>query len=91
MTVAATTRRPEREAMLRENGADHVFIDTGEIANMEIVPAFSSFIYRLALSTNLQRISLFVQPTPRFGLNVVSGGNETDAEPKSGKGCPLMG
>lgn len=32
VTVAATTRQPEREAMLRENGADHVFIDTGEIA-----------------------------------------------------------
>ena len=32
-TVAVTTRRPEREAMLRENGADHVFVDNGELAN----------------------------------------------------------
>ena len=31
-TVAATTRRPDREAMLRDNGADHVFIDSGEVA-----------------------------------------------------------
>ncbi len=31
-TVAATTRQPEREALLRENGADHVFIDGGAIA-----------------------------------------------------------
>ena len=31
-TVAVTTRRPEREAMLRENGADHVFVDNGELA-----------------------------------------------------------
>jgi NADPH:quinone reductase-like Zn-dependent oxidoreductase len=31
--VAVTTRRPEREAMLRENGADHVFVDNGELAN----------------------------------------------------------
>ena len=31
-TVSATTRQPEREAMLRQNGADHVFIDTGTIA-----------------------------------------------------------
>jgi len=31
-TVAATTRKPESEAMLRENGADQVFVDTGEIA-----------------------------------------------------------
>ncbi|MDX1506851.1 MAG: zinc-binding alcohol dehydrogenase family protein [Woeseiaceae bacterium] len=31
-TVAATTRRPDSEAMLRDNGADQVFIDSGEIA-----------------------------------------------------------
>ncbi len=31
-TVFATTRQPEREALLRENGADHVFIDSGTIA-----------------------------------------------------------
>lgn len=30
--VAATTRRPDREALLRANGADQVFIDTGSIA-----------------------------------------------------------
>lgn len=30
--VAATTRRPDRAAMLRDNGADHVFIDDGRIA-----------------------------------------------------------
>jgi len=30
--VAATTRSADREAMLRENGADDVFIDGGEIA-----------------------------------------------------------
>ena len=33
LTVAATTRQPEREAMLKDNGADHVFIDTGAIAD----------------------------------------------------------
>ena len=31
-TVAVTTRRSEREVMLRENGADHVFVDNGELA-----------------------------------------------------------
>ncbi|XHF99368.1 hypothetical protein AWENTII_002871 [Aspergillus wentii] len=30
--VASTTRRKEREGMLRENGADEVFIDDGDIA-----------------------------------------------------------
>ena len=32
LTVAATTRRREREKTLFENGADHVFIDAGAIA-----------------------------------------------------------
>ena len=31
--VAATTRKADREAMLKDNGADHVFIDSGEIAD----------------------------------------------------------
>ena len=31
-TVAVTTRRSEREEMLRENGADHVFVDNGDLA-----------------------------------------------------------
>ncbi|WP_316399480.1 zinc-binding alcohol dehydrogenase family protein [Bradyrhizobium sp. 33ap4] len=30
--VAATTRRPDREVLLRSNGVDQVFIDTGAIA-----------------------------------------------------------
>jgi NADPH:quinone reductase-like Zn-dependent oxidoreductase len=30
--VSSTTRNPDREALLGENGADHVFIDTGSIA-----------------------------------------------------------
>jgi NADPH:quinone reductase-like Zn-dependent oxidoreductase len=30
--VAATTRRPDREGLLRASGVDHVFIDTGSIA-----------------------------------------------------------
>ncbi len=32
-TVSATTRKADREAMLKDNGADHVFIDSGEIAD----------------------------------------------------------
>ena len=31
-SVAATTRKADREAMLKDNGADYVFIDSGEIA-----------------------------------------------------------
>ena len=33
MAVAATTRRAQREAMLLDNGADHVLIDDGQLAN----------------------------------------------------------
>ncbi len=32
-TVIATTRKPERETMLKANGADHVVIDDGQIAD----------------------------------------------------------
>jgi NADPH:quinone reductase-like Zn-dependent oxidoreductase len=32
--VAATTRNPDREDLLRRNGAGHVFIDTGSIADL---------------------------------------------------------
>jgi NADPH:quinone reductase-like Zn-dependent oxidoreductase len=32
-SVIATTRKPEREAMLRANGADHVVIDDGKVAD----------------------------------------------------------
>ena len=32
-TVAATTRKADRETMLKDNGADHAFIDSGEIAD----------------------------------------------------------
>jgi NADPH:quinone reductase-like Zn-dependent oxidoreductase len=31
--VAATKRSPSRDALLRANGADHVFIDTGSVAD----------------------------------------------------------
>jgi NADPH:quinone reductase-like Zn-dependent oxidoreductase len=37
--VAATTRNADREKMLRENGADQVFIDTGSIAD-QVAKAF---------------------------------------------------
>jgi NADPH:quinone reductase-like Zn-dependent oxidoreductase len=32
-SVAATTRQPDRDKLLRENGVDQVFIDTGTISN----------------------------------------------------------
>ena len=40
-TVASTTRRPDREQLLRSSGADQVFIDTGAIAEQvkEVFPS----------------------------------------------------
>lgn len=46
LTVAATTRKPEREAMLLENGADHVFIETGSIVE-EVRKVFSNGVNKV--------------------------------------------
>ncbi|CTQ56126.1 Zinc-type alcohol dehydrogenase-like protein [Roseibium album] len=54
-TVAATTRKPEREKLLRDNGADHVFVDTGDIALQvrEIFPNGVDKILELVGTTTL--------------------------------------
>lgn len=53
--VAATTRKPERERLLRENGADQVFIDTGEIADQvrEVFPCGVHKVLELVGTTTL--------------------------------------
>jgi NADPH:quinone reductase-like Zn-dependent oxidoreductase len=53
--VASTTRKPEREKLLRENGADQVFIDTGEIAEQvkEIFPGGVNKVLELVGTTTL--------------------------------------
>ena len=54
--VAATTRRFDREKMLRANGADHVFIDTGSIAEQvrEVAPRGFDAVLELIGATTLQ-------------------------------------
>ena len=55
VTVAATTRRPEREQLLRDNGADTVFVDTGSIAE-EVRRTFSDgvdYVLELVGTTTL--------------------------------------
>ncbi len=54
--VAATTRRPEREKLLRDNGADQVFIDTGEITGQvrEIFPGGVSKVLELVGTATLK-------------------------------------
>ncbi|MCJ7591029.1 MAG: zinc-binding alcohol dehydrogenase family protein [Woeseiaceae bacterium] len=53
--VAATTRKPEREGLLRENGADQVFVDTGQIAAQvrEVFPCGVNKVLELVGTTTL--------------------------------------
>ncbi len=55
LTVAATTRQSEREKLLYENGADHVFIDSGEIAPTirQVYPAGVDKVLELVGTTTL--------------------------------------
>jgi NADPH:quinone reductase-like Zn-dependent oxidoreductase len=54
-SVAATTRRPEREKLLRANGVDQVFIDTGSIAEQvkEVSPGGVDKVLELVGTTTL--------------------------------------
>jgi NADPH:quinone reductase-like Zn-dependent oxidoreductase len=53
--VASTTRRPDREQLLRSSGADQVFIDTGLIANQvrEVFPGGADKVLELIGTTTL--------------------------------------
>lgn len=53
--VAATTRQASRERLLRDNGADQVFIDTGEIAPQvcEVFPGGVDKVLELVGTTTL--------------------------------------
>jgi NADPH:quinone reductase-like Zn-dependent oxidoreductase len=77
VTVLATTRNPKREAMLLDNGADHVFIGSGEIAQdvHRAVPGGVDKVLELVGTTTL-RDSLLC--TARFGSVCMTGmvGNE---------------
>jgi NADPH:quinone reductase-like Zn-dependent oxidoreductase len=54
--VAATTRNPDREKLLRTSGADQVFIDTGSIAEQvkEVCPQGVDKVLELIGTTTLQ-------------------------------------
>ena len=53
--VASTTRRPDREQLLRSSGADQVFIDTGAIAQQvkEVFPSGADKVLELIGTTTL--------------------------------------
>jgi NADPH:quinone reductase-like Zn-dependent oxidoreductase len=55
VTVAATSRRPEREALLRASGVDQVFVDSGSIAEQvkEVFPRGVDKVLELVGTTTL--------------------------------------
>ena len=71
-TVAATTRKSDREAMLKDNGADYVFIDTGEIASdvRQVFPDGVDKVLELVGTTTLLDS---LQCAVRFGAVCMTG------------------
>jgi NADPH:quinone reductase-like Zn-dependent oxidoreductase len=55
-SVASTSRNPERAALLRESGADQVFVDTGSIAEQvrEVCPGGFDKVLELVGTTTLR-------------------------------------
>lgn len=71
-TVAATTRKPEREALLRKVGADQVFVDTGTLAHQvrEVFPGGVNKVLELVGTTTLADS---LQSTAAGGLVCMTG------------------
>lgn len=72
VTVAATTRKPANEALLRANGADQVFIDSGNIATQvrEIFPHGVNKVLELVGTTTLLDS---LQATRKGGIVCMTG------------------
>ncbi len=70
--VAATTRKADRKSMLKDNGADHVFIDTGKIANdvRRVFPGGVDKVLELVGTTTLLDS---LQSVTRFGSVCMTG------------------
>ena len=71
-TVAATTRRVDREAMLKDNGADHVFIDRGEIAG-DVRRVFPSGVDKVLELVGTTTLLDSLQCAARFGSVCMTG------------------
>jgi len=76
-SVVATTRKPDREAMLLENGADHVVIDDGAIA-AEIHKRFPGGVDKVLELVGTTTLKDSLQCAARFGSVCMTGmvGNE---------------
>ncbi len=71
-TVAATTRRADREALLTDNGADHVFIDSGAIAG-EVRRVFPSGVDKVLELVGTTTLLDSLQCAARFGSVCMTG------------------
>ena len=71
-SVAATTRQADREAMLRSNGADHVFIDNGEIA-LEVRRVFDGGVDRVLELVGTTTLLDSLRSTKRHGVVCMTG------------------
>ena len=62
--VASTTRNPDRDKLLRGSGADHVFIDSGSIAEevMKVFPQGVDKVLELVGTTTLEDSLLCAKP-----------------------------
>jgi NADPH:quinone reductase-like Zn-dependent oxidoreductase len=71
-TVAATTRKSDRESMLNDNGADHVFIDTGEIAG-DVRHVFPNGVDKVLELVGTTTLLDSLQTAARFGSVCMTG------------------
>ena len=72
VTVAATSRRPEREQFLRDNGADAVFVDTGSIAE-EVRHTFSDGVDCVLELVGTTTLLDSLQAAKRHGVVCMTG------------------
>ena len=81
VTVAATSRRPEREQLLRDNGADAVLVDTGSIAE-EIRRTFPGGVDNVLELVGTTTLLDSIQAAKRHGVVCMTGivGNKWDFE-----------
>ena len=87
-TVAATTRKANRESMLKDNGADHVFIDTGEIA-LDVRRVFPDGVDKVLELVGTTTLLDSLQSAARFGSVCMTGmvGNAWEFEQFSPMGA----
>ncbi len=71
-TVAATTRKADRESMLKDNGADYVFIDTGEIAG-DVRRLFPDGVDKVLELVGTTTLLDSLQTAARFGSVCMTG------------------